>query len=107
MDTAVNDEIVMNGQSATCWQVLTGRWLRVNPRLSSFGVFPCGVYVASHWMRWHMRKGTLATLDVPRPVPERTVPPPRILVVDDEPRIRDFVSRALTAAGYLVEVACD
>jgi len=54
-----------------------------------------------------MRKGTLATLDVPRPVPERTVPAPRILVVDDEPRIRDFVSRALTAAGYLVEVACD
>lgn len=54
-----------------------------------------------------MRKGTLATLDVPRPVPERPVPAPRILVVDDEPRIRDFVSRALTAAGYLVEVACD
>jgi DNA-binding response OmpR family regulator len=59
-----------------------------------------------------MRKGTLATLDVPppvleRPVLERPVPAPRILVVDDEPRIRDFVSRALTAAGYLVEVACD
>jgi DNA-binding response OmpR family regulator len=49
-----------------------------------------------------MRKGTLATLDVPRPVSA-----PRILVVDDEPRIRDFVSRALTAAGYFVEVACD
>src|ERR1041384_1094755 len=51
-------------------------------------------------MRWQMLKGTLATLDLPRPAP-------RILLVDDEPKIRDFVSRALTAAGYLVEVACD
>ncbi len=47
-----------------------------------------------------MRKGTLATLELPRPAP-------RILLVDDEPKIRDFVSRALTAAGYLVEVASD
>jgi len=31
---------------------------------------------------------------------------PRILVVDDEPRIRDFVSRALETAGYVVDAAC-
>jgi DNA-binding response OmpR family regulator len=30
---------------------------------------------------------------------------PRILLVDDEPRIRDFVGRALTAAGITVEFA--
>ena len=30
---------------------------------------------------------------------------PRILVVDDEPRIRDFVSRALETAGYVVDAA--
>jgi DNA-binding response OmpR family regulator len=47
-----------------------------------------------------MRKGTSVTLDLPRAAP-------RILLVDDEPKIRDFVSRALTAAGYLVEVASD
>jgi DNA-binding response OmpR family regulator len=29
----------------------------------------------------------------------------RILVIDDEPRIRDFITRALSAAGYVVEVA--
>jgi two-component system, OmpR family, response regulator len=31
---------------------------------------------------------------------------PRILLVDDEPRIRDFVSRALETAGYAVDAAC-
>jgi two-component system OmpR family response regulator len=31
---------------------------------------------------------------------------PRILLVDDEPRIRDFISRALVTAGYAVEAAC-
>ena len=31
---------------------------------------------------------------------------PRILLVDDEPRIRDFVSRALETAGYVVDAAC-
>ena len=31
----------------------------------------------------------------------------RILLVDDEPRIRDFVSRALAAAGYAIDFACD
>jgi DNA-binding response OmpR family regulator len=30
---------------------------------------------------------------------------PRILLVDDEPRIRDFISRALEAAGYVVDAA--
>jgi len=30
---------------------------------------------------------------------------PRILLVDDEPRIRDFISRALEAAGYTVDAA--
>jgi len=31
---------------------------------------------------------------------------PRILVVDDEPRIRDFIGRALETAGYAVDAAC-
>jgi len=31
----------------------------------------------------------------------------RILLVDDEPRIRDFVSRALAAAGYAIDCASD
>jgi DNA-binding response OmpR family regulator len=31
---------------------------------------------------------------------------PRILLVDDEPRIRDFISRALKTAGYAVDAAC-
>jgi two-component system, OmpR family, response regulator len=32
---------------------------------------------------------------------------PRILVVDDEPEIRDFVARALTADGYAVDSAAN
>jgi two-component system, OmpR family, response regulator len=32
---------------------------------------------------------------------------PRILVVDDEPEICNFVSRALSAAGYAIDFACD
>ena len=32
---------------------------------------------------------------------------PRILVVDDEPKIRDFIVRALSAAGYAIDTACD
>jgi DNA-binding response OmpR family regulator len=32
---------------------------------------------------------------------------PSILVVDDEPEIRDFVIRALVADGYAVDAACD
>jgi DNA-binding response OmpR family regulator len=31
----------------------------------------------------------------------------RILLVDDEPRIRDFVSRALSVAGYAIDFASD
>ncbi|MEP7023456.1 MAG: response regulator transcription factor [Actinomycetota bacterium] len=31
----------------------------------------------------------------------------RILLVDDEPKIRDFIGRALSAAGYAMESACD
>jgi two-component system, OmpR family, response regulator len=31
----------------------------------------------------------------------------RILVVDDEPKIRDFIVRALSAAGYAIDAACD
>ena len=30
----------------------------------------------------------------------------RILLVDDEPRIRDFITRALATAGYPVDTAC-
>jgi two-component system, OmpR family, response regulator len=30
---------------------------------------------------------------------------PRILLVDDEPRIRDFITRALSTAGYTVDTA--
>src|ERR1700724_1667147 len=29
----------------------------------------------------------------------------RLLVVDDEPRIRDFIARALSAAGYAIDFA--
>lgn len=32
-------------------------------------------------------------------------PASRILLVDDEPRIRDFISRALSAAGYAIDFA--
>jgi DNA-binding response OmpR family regulator len=32
---------------------------------------------------------------------------PRILVVDDEPEIRDFIVRALAADGYEVDATCD
>jgi DNA-binding response OmpR family regulator len=41
-------------------------------------------------------------------VPEQTesTASPRILLVDDEPRIRDFISRALLTAGYAVDAAC-
>jgi CheY-like chemotaxis protein/Fe2+ transport system protein FeoA len=39
--------------------------------------------------------------------PERTVPGPLVLVVDDEPEIRQLVERTLASKGYLVEVAQD
>jgi len=38
------------------------------------------------------------------PMPD-TAPARRILVIDDEPAIRSFVSRALSSAGYAVEEA--
>src|SRR6266568_8889347 len=38
-------------------------------------------------------------------VPAQSQSGSRILVVDDEPRIRDFITRALVTAGYSVEVA--
>jgi DNA-binding response OmpR family regulator len=34
-------------------------------------------------------------------------PGQRILLVDDEPRIRDFITRALATAGYGVDAACN
>lgn len=42
-------------------------------------------------------------------IDEGEAPPsrPRILVVDDEPHIRGLVTRALAAAGYLIEDASD
>jgi len=52
----------------------------------------------------------------PAPGPDRTAPDParttaslarsRILVIEDETEISDFVSRALTASGYRADVAC-
>jgi DNA-binding response OmpR family regulator len=38
-------------------------------------------------------------------VPAQSQAGSRILVVDDEPRIRDFITRALLTAGYAVDVA--
>jgi two-component system, OmpR family, response regulator len=38
-------------------------------------------------------------------VPAQSQSGSRILVVDDEPRIRDFITRALVTAGYAVDVA--
>src|ERR1700683_2824143 len=32
---------------------------------------------------------------------------PRILLVDDEPKIRGFIARALSAAGYAIDCASD
>src|SRR5262245_24216748 len=37
--------------------------------------------------------------------PAEGVTGPRILLVDDEPRIRDFISRAVETAGYAVDAA--
>jgi two-component system, OmpR family, response regulator len=33
--------------------------------------------------------------------------PPRILLVDDEPKIRGFIARALSSAGYAIDCAAD
>ncbi|MHB8234020.1 MAG: response regulator transcription factor [Solirubrobacteraceae bacterium] len=39
--------------------------------------------------------------------PSATTPPRRVLLIEDEPGIVDFVKRGLQAAGFLVEVALD
>jgi DNA-binding response OmpR family regulator len=43
--------------------------------------------------------------DPPVLVPDCGPASSRILLVDDEPRIRDFISRALSAAGYAIDFA--
>ncbi|MGE5133440.1 MAG: response regulator transcription factor [Gemmatimonadota bacterium] len=43
--------------------------------------------------------------ELPVLVPECGLASRRILLVDDEPRIRDFISRALAAAGYAIDFA--
>jgi DNA-binding response OmpR family regulator len=43
--------------------------------------------------------------DQPALVPETAPAGSRILLVDDEPGIRDFISRALAAAGYAIDFA--
>jgi DNA-binding response OmpR family regulator len=43
--------------------------------------------------------------DLPVLVPDCGPASSRILLVDDEPRIRDFISRALSAAGYAIDFA--
>jgi two-component system, OmpR family, response regulator len=40
-------------------------------------------------------------------ITERPPAGSRLLVVDDEPEIRDFIVRALAAAGYAIDFACD
>jgi DNA-binding response OmpR family regulator len=39
------------------------------------------------------------------PLPGPYGPAARLLVVDDEPQIREFIARALTAAGYAIDFA--
>ncbi len=46
-------------------------------------------------------------IEVEAPMPEREGSPPLVLVVDDEPEIRQLVQRTLQAKGYAVEVAQD
>src|SRR5215213_3395322 len=60
----------------------------------------------------HTRPSSRATADVisdPAPFPERTTnnARPRILVVDDEPSIRDLLAKTLALAEYDVDVAPD
>jgi two-component system copper resistance phosphate regulon response regulator CusR len=43
--------------------------------------------------------------DLPASVPDSPPASSRILLVDDEPRIGDFISRALVAAGYAIDFA--
>jgi two-component system, OmpR family, response regulator len=48
----------------------------------------------------------MTRLSMTAPEQAEGVAGPRILLVDDEPRIRDFISRALETAGYAVQAAC-
>jgi two-component system OmpR family response regulator len=48
----------------------------------------------------------MTRLSMTAPRQAETVAGPRILLVDDEPRICDFISRALETAGYAVDAAC-
>jgi DNA-binding response OmpR family regulator len=43
--------------------------------------------------------------DLPGVLPDPAAAVARILLVDDEPRIRDFISRALSGAGYAIDFA--
>jgi DNA-binding response OmpR family regulator len=47
----------------------------------------------------------MTRLSMTAPRPTEAVAGPRILLVDDEPRICDFISRALKTAGYAVDAA--
>ena len=47
------------------------------------------------------RNSPAKTIDSPGPGPTTA----RILVVDDEPQIREFIARALAAAGYAIDFA--
>ena len=48
----------------------------------------------------------MTRLSMTAPRQAETIAGPRILLVDDEPRICDFISRALETAGYAVDAAC-
>jgi excisionase family DNA binding protein len=54
-------------------------------------------------------RASAPTLPEPASTPERPAPPahPRILVVDDEPGIRDLLAKTLALAEYEVDVAPD
>jgi two-component system, OmpR family, response regulator len=48
------------------------------------------------------RNSPAKTIHPPEPLPAAA----RLLVVDDEPQIREFIARALSAAGYAIDFAC-
>jgi CheY-like chemotaxis protein len=51
--------------------------------------------------------GASGEVDRPAPVPPREDGRPVVLVVDDEPEVRQLVQRMLEARGYAVEIAAD
>lgn len=59
------------------------------------------------WLESQRPRGARATTPAPEPTPVRADGHPRILVVDDEPTIRDLLSRTLALAEYEVDVAAD